>query len=285
MKLLVTDLDGTLLDEMTTFSDINKQALLKAKTHGYEIVIASGRMRENMSELGVDVFTPYAIAMNGAIVYDQNRKILYEKYLSYEQTKHVFSYCEAHNLIYLIYTQNNLYIHLPQDIDDQIHRMSLAQAKSEKEYEEHKQFFHSMYDDLDQIDDTVRQAIQEDHLRVYKMEIISFDDALLERIDHEFSSEFSVSCSWMTNRELTAANVNKGTALKILCDYLGLDLSNCVAMGDNRNDIEMLEYTGYSIAMDNASDEIKQLCDYVNSTCDEHGVASAVEHILYELNS
>lgn len=280
MKLLITDLDGTLLDDMTTFSDINKQAVLQAKANGYEIVIASGRMRENMSEIGVDVFSPYAIAMNGAIVYDPNQKILYEKALSPEQTKHLFAYCETHHLIYLIYTQNHLYIQLPDDIEHQIHNMALAQSNSEKENEERKQFFHELYADVDPIDDTLRRNIQNEQVSVYKMEIVSFDDAILAQIDQEFSTEYSVSCSWMTNREVTAKDVNKGTALQVLCKHLRLSLSDCVAMGDNRNDIEMLDCAGYSIAMDNASDEIKAYCDYVSCTCNDHGVAKAIAHLL-----
>ena len=80
--------------------------------------------------------------------------------------------------------------------------------------------------------------------------------------------------------EATAAGVDKGTGLKRLCDYLKIDRSNVMALGDQANDMPMLTYAGLGIAMGNAVEYTKQHAEEVTADCDHDGVAVAINKIL-----
>ena len=75
---------------------------------------------------------------------------------------------------------------------------------------------------------------------------------------------------------MNLAGTNKGNALRILCEKLGISPDEVMAMGDAENDLEMLRFVGYSVAMGNASDEVKSVARYETDTNDRHGVAKAI---------
>lgn len=281
MKLFVSDLDGTLLDTLDGFSKQNEAALFEAKHAGYEIVIASGRMLPAMQQMGLDRFQPYWIAMNGAVVYDPHGHCLFENALSPQEIEAIISYCEERDLIYLVYDGTKIYLKVPDDIEEQIHLMAKKQANNEEDYQERVRFFHEIYTPCPKLDAEIISDICKGKQQIHKVEIVSHDEFALQQVDHMFQDRFSVSCSWVTNREITKSHVNKGTALAALCKHLSLDAKDCVAIGDNRNDLEMLEYAGVAIAMGNASEQVKQICDMQCCSCEEHGVAEAIATLLH----
>ena len=87
---------------------------------------------------------------------------------------------------------------------------------------------------------------------------------------------YDLSYSEPTNIEFNKVGANKGRGLKKLAEYLGLDMSEVMAIGDNYNDVEMLKATENSVVMANATDEIKSYGNYVTLTNDENGVAYAI---------
>ena len=82
--------------------------------------------------------------------------------------------------------------------------------------------------------------------------------------------------------EVLASGINKGTALKWLCDKKGIDRENVIAFGDNYNDIEMIEFAGIGVAMENAEDILKQSADYIALTNEDDGVGKFLKEIIYE---
>ena len=87
----------------------------------------------------------------------------------------------------------------------------------------------------------------------------------------------SISFAEANNLEASPANITKASGLVELCEFLGLDISETVAIGDAHNDTEILQTAGLGIAMGNASDEIKKLADFVTLDNDSDGVAAAIE--------
>ena len=73
---------------------------------------------------------------------------------------------------------------------------------------------------------------------------------------------------------------NKASAVERLCKYFGITMSEAITMGDDRNDIDMLEEAGLGIAMGNAHETIKKVADYVTASNEEDGVALALEKFL-----
>ena len=82
--------------------------------------------------------------------------------------------------------------------------------------------------------------------------------------------------------ELTAEGVHKGSALELLCRRLGIEGASVVAVGDQHNDVQMLTWAGYSVAMANAVPEVHQISDLVTKNNDEDGVAHVIEVLLGE---
>ena len=77
--------------------------------------------------------------------------------------------------------------------------------------------------------------------------------------------------------ELNSTNASKGNALYILCEKLGIQLENVLAIGDNENDISMLQAAGISAAMENAEDDVKQAAKFVAGNNEEDGAAHFLE--------
>ena len=103
---------------------------------------------------------------------------------------------------------------------------------------------------------------------------------LLEELPKVFEN-IAVSSSSPQNIEINQAKATKGLALIALAEYLGLDRSKTIAMGDGLNDISMLEEAGIGIAMANGCDEALDAADWVTSHCDEDGVAKAIEKYCF----
>jgi HAD superfamily hydrolase (TIGR01484 family) len=91
---------------------------------------------------------------------------------------------------------------------------------------------------------------------------------------------FELTNSDPLNIEINPKGVSKATGLQVVCDYLKIDQSEVIAMGDSFNDIEMLKWAGLGIAMGNAQDEVKRVADRLTDSCDNHGVARAIETVL-----
>ncbi|TBW67837.1 HAD hydrolase family protein, partial [Staphylococcus lugdunensis] len=85
--------------------------------------------------------------------------------------------------------------------------------------------------------------------------------------------------------EITHSDAQKGIALSAIAHQLGIDLTDVVAIGDNLNDISMLERVGYPVAMNNATDEVKHIAKYVTDTNENSGVGKAIMKILKEENN
>ena len=78
--------------------------------------------------------------------------------------------------------------------------------------------------------------------------------------------------------EMTAKGVNKGSAIKIVCEKLQIDVADTIAVGDSMNDLDMLKAAGTAIAMANAPSEVKAVADYVTDLAEDDGIANALRH-------
>lgn len=88
--------------------------------------------------------------------------------------------------------------------------------------------------------------------------------------------EFELSNSTPTNIEVNPAGINKAKGLKLVCERLGIDMKNVMAVGDSLNDLAMIEEAGLGVAMGNAQDTVKKAAAWVTSSNIEDGVAKAI---------
>ena len=120
---------------------------------------------------------------------------------------------------------------------------------------------------------------------VEKITVYSNDSAAAKELRAYFESMtdkicFDSSLPGDGNMEMTKIGVDKGTALKGMCDVLGIDTSEAMALGDAGNDVSMLKVAGYSVAMGNGTDEVKAAAKYITLTNAESGVAAAVKKFV-----
>ena len=103
---------------------------------------------------------------------------------------------------------------------------------------------------------------------------------LRDALRAQFGDRLFVTTSLPTLLELGNRDVSKGTGLRFVTDELGLDLERVVAFGDGENDLELLDWAGYAVSVENADDELKARSDWICPGVAEEGVAQALEAFL-----
>ncbi|MGP1569981.1 MAG: Cof-type HAD-IIB family hydrolase [Eubacteriales bacterium] len=266
LKMIVSDLDGTLLNKNDKISDITRKAIEDVLKSGIHFVVATGRaigtLPKQIREIeGIE----YAITSNGAVTtkLDTN-KIVSTAYIdesvTYEFEKLLFSL----NTMVEIFVRGKAYIE--KRVYDDIYNQGLSDSG---------------------IRYVLKTRTPEDDLfevfRKYRSEIeninICFKDQETKKIVWEQFSKFSnitVTSSMRHNIELIGKNTDKSFAIKKLMNMHGVNENELMAFGDNHNDIGMIKLAGIGVAMANAEESLKNEADYITDTNLEDGVAKAI---------
>lgn len=270
--IIALDLDGTLLNSKKELSEGNLAALKKAADAGWEIVPTTGRFYGGMPDFiwGLP-FVHYAITINGAYVEDLlEGNEIYTAEMPYKQAIDIMKYLDKLPVIYDCYMDNDAFMTeaLKAKVDEIVENPRIRKMFYDlrKPVPELKEFLENRVQDVQKIQFFTKDA----DLRLY----------LLEELPKVFEN-IAVSSSSPQNIEINQAKATKGLALIALAEYLGLDRSKTIAMGDGLNDISMLEEAGIGIAMANGCDEALDAADWVTSHCDEDGVAKAIEKYCF----
>ena len=270
--IIALDLDGTLLNSKKELSEGNLAALKKAADAGWEIVPTTGRFYGGMPDFirGLP-FVHYAITINGAYVEDLlEGNEIYTAEMPYKQAIDIMKYLDELPVIYDCYMDNDAFMTeaLKAKVDEIVENPRIRKMFYDlrKPVPELKEFLENRGQDVQKIQFFTKDA----DLRLH----------LLEELPKVFEN-IAVSSSSPQNIEINQAKATKGLALIALADYLGLDRSKTIAMGDGLNDISMLEEAGIGIAMANGCDEALDAADWVTSHCDEDGVAKAIEKYCF----
>ena len=287
IKLIATDMDGTLLNAAHEISQENQEAIKFAQEHGITVVIATGRAfyEANTPVAETDLKVPY-ICLNGAEVRDETFNIMSTSHLNHSLVSKITSTLKEKDIYYQVYTNRGIYTENPQrDLEIYIDIAERAGQKADVEKIENsiqKRIDNGtlkIVDNYDKIEDIPGELI---------MKILAFDSDL-EKIDlvgQELaqSPNLAVSSSSRGNLEITHSDAQKGIALSTIAKQLGIDLKDIMALGDNLNDVSMLERVGYSVAMDNAAPEVKTVAKYVTDSNENSGVGKAIKKFLKEEN-
>ena len=110
-------------------------------------------------------------------------------------------------------------------------------------------------------------------------QVVHITEARIE-LDGYFNNDIDVTTSKPFFLEFMAKNVSKGNAIKALCKRLQISLEEVIVFGDSLNDKSMFEVAGYSVAMGNASDELKKIADEVTLDNNSNGIPYALKEIL-----
>ncbi len=266
-RILFTDLDGTLLCDDNTISQGNRAAIDEALAAGHKIVAATGRplpsARIQTERLGLNQKGCYAITYNGGLIYDLYRQeTLFEKPVSRSTALALLEAASARNLHIQTYSDTHVLScrETPELIKYSAHALLpyqiLIDPSAELKAEPHKLLA------IDYNDHEKLLAYQRDVIENYSGELTSF-----------FSNDYFL--------EIVPHGIDKGFAVKWLCNFLGIPIEHSVAAGDAQNDIAMLEAAHIGAVMCNAFPGIKEHGNYVTKADNNHdGVAEIIRKFI-----
>jgi hypothetical protein len=130
----------------------------------------------------------------------------------------------------------------------------------------------------------LKEYLMEQKKDVQKIQFFSPDDALRQRLLKELPLRYAniyTSTSVPDNVEINQIHANKGEALLVLADYLGVPQGATMGFGDGLNDLSMIKDAGIGIAMANACDAVKEVADWIAPSCDESGVACGINKFCF----
>lgn len=291
MRLIASDMDGTLLNKYWRISDENREAVLEAQKRGIQFVIATGRPYTNVNvileEAGISC---PVISLNGAQTHDADGKLIASQPLSKEQARLVHDILVEEGMYFELMTpEGALSLSYDQyvDISHYFGKIELAHLSEEARNETVLRMCEErIRNERCQFVDSFEQYLNDDNVEVLKIFALTTDDACFKRCDERVRqlTGLAISSSAHGNLEVNAANGNKGYAVQQYAHSLGIEPADIMAMGDGFNDLSMLKMAGIGIVMDNAPEALKALIPLRTKRNTEHGVAHAIREQLDQLS-
>ncbi|PSL36313.1 hypothetical protein B0H99_107134 [Planomicrobium soli] len=285
MKLIAIDLDGTLLSPEMEITVESLEAMREAQNQGNIVMICSGRAPEDIQQIlkKYDFSIPLA-GSNGTVVQVQGQ-LLKKVSMNKEDIVKIAEKLDDEKAPYRIYTDDGIYI--PTNWSE---RVKVAMEKEQIEVEGLPGEIYKRITEQPQKSSLVNffdhysELLDEKELTIQKFFVLTLNNSIkttlttyLEDID-----TIGFTSSHPLNIEVMDKNGNKGNALKRIADHYGISMNDTMAIGDNFNDIPMLEVAGISVAMGNAEPPVKEICDVVTYSNAENGVAHAINKYILD---
>ncbi len=277
IRLIVTDLDFTLLNEHFELSDITKEILTKILNAGIEFVPCSSRpLAEIPTWFRKQEKIHWIVTANGgAIIDNQSGKTLCSNAIPIERAKHLLTLAEPINPYWSCSIDGHLHSHLAI-LDN---RVALKISGNYLENILKNRIWESSKDFLDNHLDT----------HVSKIHFITNQDdpKIKQKLTALLSNEYGIALtsSHPSNLEIVHPNANKGMALKWIVAQIHCTADEVIACGDNANDLPMLKEAGHSIAVANATKEVLDIARYHALSHKEDGAAKMMEQLVFSHSS
>ncbi len=261
IKLLALDLDGTLLIDMHTISAPTQVAIKAALEHGVYVTIATGR------EYGITEKFVHQLGLTAPVICFQGG-LIYAPLTQETIASDGLSLPLAYRLIDIARTQE----------------LALSLFLAGRVYAEHvteqsRTLYRDIGSTLVEVSD-LKQVINTPPLKGMVVHPVEQRDEIMFNLQNALNGSLSVFRSHDVLTEITSLTVSKGHALATLAAYYGLDQSQVMAIGDQDNDVEMIDWAGIGVAMGNASPKAKAVADYIAPPVTEDGVAWAIETFI-----
>ncbi|MDY3788963.1 Cof-type HAD-IIB family hydrolase [Bacteroides fluxus] len=265
-KLLVLDVDGTLLNEAKEISKRTLAALLKVQHMGVRIVLASGRPTYGLLSIAKTLelgnFGGFIVSYNGCqIINAQDGKILFERRINPEMLPYLEKKAQKNGFDLVTYQDNTLITNAPEN--DFIRK----EAK---------------LNDLIIIDE--EEFSTSIDFAPCKCVLVSDDEEALIDLENHWKKRLDGTLDAFRSEsyflEVVPPGVDKANTLGVLMEQLGVAREEVIAIGDGVCDVTMLQLAGLGIAMGHSQDSVKVCADYVTASNEEDGVAQAVEKMI-----
>ena len=262
--LIISDFDGTLVNDDGSITQRNKEAIADYVAAGGAFAISTGRMPDGILSRAQDLGLKGMVStcQGGIIVDIESGEVISEGRIPYETTLKIIQKMEEMGLHIHIYDLWDYY----SNMDDEAlkHYEYIVKSKAKLI-----------------IDRPLSEYVQECKFATYKVLVMVHPEDN-ERVRKALEAENFEGCVVTRSGpflvEVVNANYSKGTAVEFLAKYYGVTLEKTIAVGDQLNDIPMIEKAGLGIAVKNADERLKQAADYVSEyTHEESAIADVIE--------
>ncbi|MGM9947917.1 HAD family hydrolase [Floccifex sp.] len=254
IKLIVSDIDGTLIDSKHECPIQNQKGIDYVRKKGIPFAIGTGRpyamVKKNLKKWGLENLCDYLVCNNGGTVIDCKKQTeVNQNHLSKEVIFQVIEAFEDLEVSLCVFDEDTL---VTNQMTDAYHRRC-KEAHIHKKCEDLKNYISHSYP---------------------KMLLISENDIqkeILKRFEQIQPSNYRMFASSPILTEVVNPNLSKVVGIDVLCQQLHINRENVLCFGDEMNDFEMLS-SFKGVAMENAVNPIKEICEYQTSSCQEGGV-------------
>ena len=258
IKLVATDIDGTIFIPEKEFTQGVKDCINKLSRAGIKVVLVTGRMHAAASKIAKDLNlnTPVVSYQGGLVV--ENGEKLYERYLTEEQTERILIWAKKENIHINLYNDDVLY--------------------SESDCYEVQRYCNNLHTEY-----KVKNFSEIKKDKINKLLAIDYSNPeRITRYEKELQDIFPdlyIVKSTPYFLEFSNPEASKKCAVEFLQNYWELKKEEILTIGDQNNDIALLQAGGLKIAMGNATDELKEIADYITESVYEDGFVKAMKKL------
>lgn len=261
IKLVVTDIDGTILIPEKGINNSVKQCLRELKEKGIHVAIATGRSFASAKYIAKEVGIECPlICYQGGLINSFDGEILNVKYLDEKIAREIVKDCRKRNIHLNVYIEDKLYV---EDDNEYI-----------KDYIGDKGIDYFLVDSFDELDFS----------KLNKLLAINYDPNFVDELIEEYKTKYPqiyVVRSFKYFCEIANKEATKGNAIKFLADKYNINIDEVLAIGDQNNDIEMVQTAGCGVAMGNGTPEIKAIANYITDNVENDGFIKAINKFVW----
>lgn len=271
-KIIFLDIDGTLVNDCNVLPTSAKEAVKRARANGHYVLICTGRSSSQVigpvQELEVDG----KICSAGGYV-EVGGKVLREIYMTKEEVEFIVNYMDSKGICYCLESSNGVFVskHTKAYFKESMKERVRQNPERHKEIEAGmKAFMEIMIEGAEMLREDVNKVT------------FLHSDVPFKEIEAFFKGKFevlpnSVKVASKNGGEIMMPGIHKASGVQVVLDYLKLDRANSFAYGDGLNDMEMIQYVAYGVAMGNACDELKKVARDVADEVEADGLYKSFE--------
>ena len=268
-KLIAFDMDGTLLNEKKEISKKNIEYINKAIDKGIIVILSTGRnLAELRDYLKLIPGIRYVVCTSGSYIGDlKENKVIYRNPLTPKEILPIMDVSEKEDIMVHFLDKDSI---IQKDTLEVMEKYGMG---------DFKEIFRRITVKLDDI----RNEYRANPVNIDKILMYHTNPEARERTKkrlEEKGLDLMFAYAWTTSLEVSPGDVDKGKGIKRLCDYLGIDIEDTIVVGDSDNDRGSFKVCGLKIAVENATDEIKEMADVIVASNDDDGCAQAIEQYL-----
>lgn len=268
IKMIVMDLDGTLLTREQTILPYTREVLMDYQQKGISLVLSSGRDIDSIQNIGsmleMEQYDQNAyICLNGLEIYDMHNQLLHkEEKLTYEDAIKLDILAKKYHIDMVLFFEKCLYI------------MEYGHSEIINDH-----FMTTTKNTVDHIED-IPKANFECLKKVAFIQHSEVINSIISNLQKETAGCFElcmVEPEWI---EINPLGLSKGKALYELARIKNISIDNIIAFGNGKNDIDMLKAAGIGVAMNNSFDSVKKAADDICGDCKDDGIAHYLKTLL-----